>query len=89
MSKYRNALPQLDGGLFLTDSGLETYLVFQEGVALPEFAAFPLLDSPVGRRHIVDYLKRHAKIALDAQARLYSGCADMACKSRLGAAARL
>jgi hypothetical protein len=24
MSKYRNALPQLDGGLFATDGGIET-----------------------------------------------------------------
>jgi len=29
--KYRTHLPQLDGGLFLTDGGLETTLVFHEG----------------------------------------------------------
>ena len=28
----------------LTDSGLETWLVFHRGVDLPDFASFPLLD---------------------------------------------
>ena len=43
-SKYRERLPQLDGGLFLTDGGLETTLAFHEGWDLPCFAAFVLLD---------------------------------------------
>jgi homocysteine S-methyltransferase len=30
-AKYRERLPQLDGGLFLSDGGLETTLVFHEG----------------------------------------------------------
>ena len=29
---YRNHLPQLDGGLFLTDGGIETTLIFHEGL---------------------------------------------------------
>ena len=33
------SLPQLDGGLFLSDGGLETTLVYLEGVDLPHFAA--------------------------------------------------
>ena len=41
-------VPQLDGGWFLTDAGLETVLIFQEGIALPEFAAFVLLQSQEG-----------------------------------------
>ena len=32
MSKYRSDLPQLDGDLFLTDSGLETFLYFKQGI---------------------------------------------------------
>ncbi len=43
-------LPQLDGGLFLTDGGLETTLIFHEGWDLPCFAAFVLLDSERGRK---------------------------------------
>ena len=35
--------------MVLTDAGLETVLVFEEGLDLPQFAAFPLLDSDEGR----------------------------------------
>jgi S-methylmethionine-dependent homocysteine/selenocysteine methylase len=44
---YRNHLPQLDGGLFLTDGGIETTLIFHEGLDLPAFAAF---DDVFGER---------------------------------------
>ena len=46
MSIYRKQLPQLDGGLFLTDGGIETTLIFNEGLELPHFAAFDLLKRP-------------------------------------------
>ena len=49
MPRYRHALPQLDGTVFLTDGGLETHLVFTEGVDLPCFAAFPLIADEAGR----------------------------------------
>jgi hypothetical protein len=45
MPLFRSALPQLSGRPFLTDGGLETTLVFLEGLSLPCFAAFPLLCS--------------------------------------------
>lgn len=32
MAKYRHALPQLSGELFLTDGGIETTLIFHEGL---------------------------------------------------------
>lgn len=35
-------LPQLSGGMFLCDGGLETTLMFHQGVDLPHFAAFVL-----------------------------------------------
>jgi homocysteine S-methyltransferase len=41
--------------LILTDGGLETTLLFHEGVELPHFAAFPLLDSPDGREVLRRY----------------------------------
>jgi homocysteine S-methyltransferase len=60
-SKYRSALPQLAGGRFITDGGLETTLVFLEGVDLPAFAAFPLVLSTEGqirlRRYFAPYLE--------------------------------
>lgn len=64
MSKYRRNLPQLDSDLFLTDSGLETILYFRQGLDLPEFAAFPLLDTADGRARITAYMERHIRIAL-------------------------
>lgn len=48
MSRYRRRLPQLDGDLFLTEGGIETSLIFHEGVDLPEFATFPVLHRPGG-----------------------------------------
>src|SRR3954453_7526284 len=49
------ALPQLSGGLFVTDGGLETDLIFNRGVDLPEFAAFVLLDDAAGMAALLDY----------------------------------
>lgn len=63
---YRERLPQLDGGLFLTDSGLETALIFLEGVDLPLFAAFVLLDTEDGTDRLRRYYRRHAAIAEEA-----------------------
>ncbi len=44
MSMYRNGLPQAGHDLFLTDGGIETTLIFHEGLELPDFAAFHLLS---------------------------------------------
>ncbi len=63
MTRYRKALPQLDGGLFLTDGGIETTLIFHEGFELPYFAAFDLLRRPEGRDALWDYYARYAEIA--------------------------
>ena len=63
MNRPAAALPQLEGGWFLTDAGLETVLIFQEGVSLPEFAAFVLLDSRDGRERLRSYFRRFLDIA--------------------------
>lgn len=68
MAKYRNDLPQLKDQLFLTDSGLETTLVFLDKIELPCFAAFPLLRQEAGRARILDYYRRHAQIARRSRA---------------------
>ncbi|MEX2615603.1 MAG: homocysteine S-methyltransferase family protein [Alphaproteobacteria bacterium] len=65
MSKYRNGLPQLKGDMFLTDGGLETFLFFQQGIDMPEFAVFPLLETDAGREEVTRYMERHIRIALD------------------------
>ena len=36
---YRDRLPQLEGGLFITDGGIETTLIYHRGLELPAFAA--------------------------------------------------
>ena len=66
MSKYRKNLPQLQDGLFLTDSGLETTLIFQDGIELNQFASFELLKTENGRRRLLDYFREHARTAVDA-----------------------
>ena len=66
MTPYRDALPQLSPELFLTDSGLETELIYNQGVDLQEFAAFPLLDDAAGMRRLRSYFAGHAAIAARA-----------------------
>jgi len=63
MAKYRADLPQLKPGLFVSDGGLETTLIFHEGVDLPHFASFVLLDSEEGRGRLRDYYERYLAIA--------------------------
>lgn len=63
MSQYRDNLPQLGSKLFLTDSGLETTLIFHDGLALPCFAAFDLLRDEAGTAILRQYFERHLKIA--------------------------
>jgi S-methylmethionine-dependent homocysteine/selenocysteine methylase len=62
--KYRTRLPQLGSKLFLTDAGLETILVFHEGVDLPCFASFPLLANEKGLQRLRDYYTGFAKLAV-------------------------
>ncbi len=61
------ALPQLDGGVFLTDGGAETDLIFHRGVELPEFASFVLHDSPETEVPVHDYFIDYLRIAGDAE----------------------
>ena len=65
MAKYRNNLPQLKGDIFLTDGGLETTLIFHDGLELPEFAAFDLLKNEDGRERLYKYYSTYAAIARD------------------------
>lgn len=62
-AKYRGQLPQLGSGLFLTDGGIETTLIFHDGFELPYFAAFDLMNKREGRNALRRYFTRHAGIA--------------------------
>jgi S-methylmethionine-dependent homocysteine/selenocysteine methylase len=59
----RPALPQLGGGFFLTDGGIETTLIFHDGLALPDFAAFDLLKRAEGERALQRYFRTYAALA--------------------------
>jgi S-methylmethionine-dependent homocysteine/selenocysteine methylase len=57
-------LPQLDGDrLFVTDGGLETELVFHDGIDLEHFAAFPLLGQPETLARLRRYYDGYLDIA--------------------------
>jgi len=67
--RYRDHLPQLDDGrLFLTDGGIETVLIFHEGLELPLFAAFDLLKDEAGaemlRRYYAPFVSEAASRGL-------------------------
>ncbi|MCV3735655.1 homocysteine S-methyltransferase family protein (plasmid) [Rhizobium sp. TRM96647] len=66
MAKYRHGLPLTRGERFLTDGGMETTLIFHEGVDLPHFASFVLMASPEGRRKLKDYYIRYLELARSA-----------------------
>ncbi len=63
LAKYRHKLPQLNGHRLLTDGGLETTLIFHDGIDLPHFAAFDLLRTTQGRAALKAYYRRYARIA--------------------------
>jgi S-methylmethionine-dependent homocysteine/selenocysteine methylase len=65
--RYRDRLPQLDGDLFLTDGGIETVLIFHEGLELPAFAAFDLLKDDEGTQALRRYYAPYAELARDRQ----------------------
>ncbi len=65
--KYRQALPQLAGKQMITDGGLETTLIFHDGIDLPLFAAFKALESDNGIAAMAAYMERYARIAVQAK----------------------
>ena len=49
--------------LYITDGGLETTLIFHQGVTLNLFAAFELLNSEVGEQALRNYYTPYLEIA--------------------------
>ena len=62
---YRQGLPQLDGGLFVTDGGIETTLIFHQGLDLPAFAAFVLLKDEAGSDELRRYYAPYVALACE------------------------
>jgi S-methylmethionine-dependent homocysteine/selenocysteine methylase len=63
MAQYRSALPQLGGDLFLTDGGIETTMIFHDGLELPDFAAYALLSRTEGEAALQKYFRAYAGLA--------------------------
>jgi S-methylmethionine-dependent homocysteine/selenocysteine methylase len=55
---------------YVSDGGLETDLIFNRGIDLPEFASFPLVEHEDGRAQLRDYYDGYAAIARKAGAGL-------------------
>ena len=60
----------LSTGRYVSDGGLETDLIFNRGVVLPEFASFPLVEDSAGRELLRDYYDGYAAVARRAGAGL-------------------
>src|SRR5687767_14505512 len=63
MNQHRHALPQLGNGLFVTDGGLETTLIYHHGIQLRDFAAFELLRDAAGISTLRAYYHTYARLA--------------------------
>ncbi len=58
-------VPLLDGGTFITDGGMETSLIFRQGMELPDFASFVLLDDETGIEALRAYFRPYLDLARD------------------------
>jgi homocysteine S-methyltransferase len=61
-------LPHEGDRIYYTDGGMETTFVFIDGMDLPEFASFPLLDSQAGRDRLREYYRSYLRIAAERDA---------------------
>lgn len=68
MSTRNPLLPPYGKAKFITDGGLETTLIFHDGIDLPHFASFDLLKTQEGCTHISAYYERYLKLATEAKA---------------------
>jgi homocysteine S-methyltransferase len=66
MPKYRSSLPQIANGKFLHYVGMETDLIFNQGVDLPGFASYPLLETEEGRSTLRRYYDAFINTAREA-----------------------
>jgi S-methylmethionine-dependent homocysteine/selenocysteine methylase len=62
-----NIIKQTSERVFLTDGGIETTLIFQEGFDLPYFAAFDLLKSRKGKEALKRYYEPYAALAVSSR----------------------
>jgi S-methylmethionine-dependent homocysteine/selenocysteine methylase len=58
-------LPTEHDRLFVTDGGMETTLIYRDGLELPEFATFPLLEDDAGTEALRTYYASYAGLAAE------------------------
>lgn len=63
MNSNSNPLANHGTSIFLTDGGIETSLIYDDGIDLPYFAAFDLLKDDEGRAALQRYYRRYLTIA--------------------------
>lgn len=63
MQMQARELPQQQGQMFVTDGGIETHLIFNQGQDLPEMSAYLLNMSEAGRETMRDYYRDYISIA--------------------------
>lgn len=56
MTKRKDSVLDLSVDLYLAYAGMETDLIFTQGIDLPGFASYPLLETPQGRTLLKGYL---------------------------------
>ena len=90
MPKYRDALPQLGDQVFLADGGMGTTLLFHEGLELPHFCSFQLLDDDNGREILYRYFRNYLALTRElGKGFIPRQWPDLARQCRLGRPARL
>ncbi len=56
-------LPQLKGQMFVTDGGIETHMIFNEGEDLPDMSTYLLNETERGRDKMREYYRHYLGIA--------------------------
>ncbi len=64
MSEAKSALPQQNGDIFITDGGVETYMMYKRGFELPNFSLFHLLNNDNATRDLREYYCKTIEVAL-------------------------
>ena len=63
MTLIKRSSPVFNQGIYLSDGGLETTLIFQKGISLNYFAAFELLRHDEGKKALEEYYNPYLLLA--------------------------
>lgn len=67
MTVRDKVLPQQRGQMFVTDGGIETHMIFNEGQSLPDLSVYLLNHSDPGREKMREYYRAYLPIAQAAE----------------------